>query len=195
MKNNQFNLQALLESGDREGIYNCAYPVVRLVASTRLTGCPAEDIEDIISGVIVKLFDKDCSALRTIREVSSSRSWVIAVTLNATRDYFRRRRMVISLDGAINENGRTLHDVLAGGVPDPMDTIAWEEIRSSVWGEINKLGGIYRDIIRDRFARRLGVSDISLRRGITESTVYVRLSRAFDMLRPALEEFRNPAVR
>jgi len=195
MKNGQFDLQTLLESGDKEGIYNCVFPVVRLVVSTRLRGWPAADIEDIISDVVVKLFDKDCSALRSIRESSKLHSWLVTVAINATRDYFRRRNVTLSLDYEIDDNGRTLCDVLSGAVPDPMVTIEWEEIRSCVWNQINALSEIYRDIVRDKFTRHLSVPEISARRGIAETTVYVRLMRAFALLRPELEMFRDPAVR
>jgi len=195
MNTKNLALQNLLISDDKEEIYNCVFPAVRFVVSMRLRGCPVQDIEDITSDVIVKLFDNDCAALRGIREPSKFHSWLVTVTINATRDYFRRRKITISLDSEINDNGRTLHDVLSGAVPDPMDTLEWEEIHSRVWKAVDSLKGIYKKVIKDKFWFNLSVPEIVARRGIAEMTVYVRFMRAFAMLRPQLEEFRDPAVR
>ncbi len=138
----------------------------------------ADTAEDVTAETFLK-------AVRSLAKFDpargSARVWIFRIAENTLRDHLRRSRVRqhISLS--------QLRD-LATDAPSPEEHLLWEEQVAGLLAAVASLSERERDLVSLRYGSGLGSAAIAEIRGLSESAVRKRLSRALRRLRHALEE-------
>ena len=109
--------------------------------------------------------------LRSLRDPSLVRAWLVAIAANEARQAVRRRRRVTVVD--ISE------DIDRPGGLDPVETVDLVDLRRSLRG----LKVEERSLLAMRYAAGLGSAEIGQQIGMSASGVRSRLDRLLDRLR------------
>lgn len=140
-----------------------------------LTGEPAA-AEDITQQVFLRV----CDTFASFRGEARVDSWLYQVTLNACRDYRRRRRRAIFLPLALAEH-------IASPAPDAETLGAQSEIGEAVRSVIGRLSPKLRAVVLLKYVADLSYSDIGEALGCSIGTVGSRLNRAHEILARELQ--------
>ena len=132
------------------------------------TGCNKEIADDLTSEVFLKAFEH----LSQFREGSSMKTWMYTIVRNHIIDYYRARRVDVSLD-AVSELQSS---------DDLERDIAVKEATELVLKALPKLPPRYRDIVTFSYIDELEPSEIAQVMNMPTSRVYVVLHRALRKL-------------
>lgn len=121
-------------------------------------------------------FVKAYKAWPAFRNDSSEKTWLSTIAVNTCRDYRRRRwfkarSMQVSLDD----------------IPEP--SVPFQELDDTLTRAVMKLPYRYRETILLHYYQDLPVSDIAAILNLKPASVYSRLRRAQQMLKPMLERW------
>ncbi|MFL6374887.1 MAG: RNA polymerase sigma factor [Pyrinomonadaceae bacterium] len=137
--------------------------------------------------------------LRALRSVkgfrgdASLKTWLFRIAINESRNRFRwwkrrRRDVTVSLDVAIGDTERTLHDTLADGGMSPEDSALARERESRLAEALAELRDIYREAIVLCDIEGLSYEETAATLGINLGTVKSRISRGRQELRVKLKD-------
>lgn len=135
-------------------------------------------------------------ALRSIkgfRGDASLKTWLFRIAINESRNRFRwwkrrRRDVTISLDVAIGDTERTLHDTLPDGGESPEDSALAREREARLAEALGQLSDIYREAIVLCDIEGLSYEETAATLGVNLGTVKSRISRGRDELRRRLKD-------
>ncbi|MCL2221630.1 MAG: sigma-70 family RNA polymerase sigma factor [Oscillospiraceae bacterium] len=131
------------------------------------------DAEDIASDVFVKIvaklgtYDPEKAALST---------WIFTIALNEIRTYFRRRKVVISIDD--------IHELI--GQFDPEQRLLHREEYMKLYSAIRKLDDRQKNIVLLKYFGGVPNTQIAEMLGLSESNVGFILHRARKFLKNSL---------
>ncbi len=146
----------------------------------------AADAEDATQEAIVRAWQ----AWDDLRELESLRPWLLRITVNVCRQWYRgnfgtRRRMTARLPDEGSECIALLDD-------DPGDRVAALDLRRA----INSLNDDMRLVVVLRYYGGMDASEIGATLGVQATTIRTRLRRALLVLRQYLRDSGEmPAIR
>ena len=146
----------------------------------------AADAEDATQEAIVRAWQ----AWADLRELDSLRPWLLRITVNVCRQWYRgsfgtRRRMTARLPDEGSEFLALLDD-------DPGDRVAALDLRRA----INSLNDDMRLVVVLRYYGGMDASEIGATLGVQATTIRTRLRRALLVLRQYLHDSGEmPAIR
>jgi RNA polymerase sigma-70 factor (ECF subfamily) len=144
----------------------------------RLLGWSASgDVDDVVQDVFLAVLQN----LPRFRGDSSAATWVTRITINACRSHRRRRALRAALWDRWVRGAATSRDV----EPTPGER---DETNRRVRQAVGGLPNRYREVVVLRYLEGLDVDEIAHVVGATRGAVEVRLHRAREMLRGALED-------
>lgn len=140
--------------------------------------------------------DTFLSVLRSIkgfRGDASLKTWLFRIAINESRNRFRwwkrrRRDVTVSLDVAIGDTERTLHDTLADQSESPEDSASRREREVKLGDALSELKDIYREAIVLCDIEGLSYEETAATLGINLGTVKSRISRGREELRRRLKD-------
>lgn len=126
-------------------------------------------------------------SLRNYREESSLKAWLFTITLNASRSYLRKQKVLQKLRDSL---GALLRLDSQKSI-SPEDRTILNEKEKAVWDALNELDEGFRTVIILRYFQNLPVAEIAEILSIPEGTVHSRLHTARERLRNVLEPLRG----
>lgn len=155
--------------------------IVRVAAA--LIG--ASDAEDAAQEAVVRAW----RAWPALRDPGAMRSWLLRITVNVCRDWWRgdfgaRQRLTESLDDGAEGFATIAVDL------DACDLAAALDLRQAV----NRLEGDLRLVVALRYYAGMDATEIGAALGIPPATVRTRLRRALHTLRDRLQVAEEPPV-
>jgi len=144
----------------------------RLAASYTNT---ASDRDDLLQEIAMAVWQ----ALRTFRGECSARTFLFRIAHNRAIAYLSRNRAQFASEEM------DVHDP----APDPESGLAQQQRAERLRRAIHRLPVVYRQVITLAL-EDMGYAEIAEVLGISESNVGVRLSRARQLLRESLENFK-----
>lgn len=142
-----------------------------------------DDAEDILQDVFLRIHDR----LDTVRDVRKLESWIYQIARNSIADYFRARRMLVSLpeigeDLEIRggESGREQGNI------DPDEDPIVQNLTSDIREIVQALPGPYREALLLTEYEGLSQKEMAERLGISLSGAKSRVQRARQKIKDAL---------
>lgn len=158
-------------NADRPGaeeVYNTYFPLVYNYVFYRLLH--REDTEDLVSRVFLRVFEN----LDRFDETKASlKTWVFRITEHALIDFYRRRRVQVSLDDENNQ----VENTLCVDFDEQYEHIAEPE-RKALYRALTQLPERDRTFIYYKYFEHRTNRDIAKALGMNESTVAAVLARA-----------------
>ena len=124
-----------------------------------------QDAEDAVADA----FERYLTAAPSFKNEAAERAWLIRVTVNRSRDLYRRRRI------------RT-HEPL-----ESAESVGVSDDAKEVLLALSELPHRYRTIITLHYLEGFSVAEIAAALNLTESAVKMRLSRGREQLKPKLK--------
>src|SRR3569623_3794386 len=126
--------------------------------------------------------------LRALRSVNgfrgdaSLKTWLFRIAINESRNRFRwwkrrRRDVTVSLDVAVGDSDRSLHDTLADRSESPEDSALAREREARLGEALGQLKDIYREAIVLCDIEGLSYEETATTLGVNLGTVKSRISR------------------
>ncbi|XKH50780.1 RNA polymerase sigma factor [Chryseomicrobium palamuruense] len=139
-------------------------------------GADYDDVPDISQEVFIRLY-------RFLHQFQRDRftTWLYKVTLNTTRDHYRKETQETRKEKRLHEKG-----VLPGQTSE--DTFLQSEADRELHLQIQKLDEKYRVPLVLYYFQECSYSEIATILSLTLGTVKIRIHRAKDLLRTAFEE-------
>jgi RNA polymerase sigma-70 factor (ECF subfamily) len=122
-------------------------------------------------------------SLHTYEERKSFKAWLYTITLNQSRSFLRKRKVLEKLRATTT----LLFRVESQGQPSPEETVIQTEKETVVWNELNKMDERHRIVVILRYFQELSISEISEVLNLSEGTIHSRLHNARKRLRDALQ--------
>ena len=158
-------------------------------------GLPKEECRDIVQEVFLSIWNND--RLSGIRNLSSIRSWLVLVAINATSNYCARRsnkhaRLTRSLqEKASPDVGVTLEEVIPSPTLKTGDMVKRSEARRTLDAELGKLKPKQQLALKLNLFEGKTHKDIAGIMKIPEKTVTTLIRRGKENMRPGLREIYN----
>lgn len=154
----------------------------------RLTSNPDE-----ASDLTQDTFLRALRSVKGFRGDASLKTWLFRIAINESRNRFRwwkrrRRDVTVSLDVAIGETERTLHDTLADHGKSPEDSALDREREARLAEALSELTDIYREAIVLCDIEGLSYEETAAALGVNLGTVKSRISRGRQELRRKLKD-------
>ena len=154
----------------------------------RLTSNPDE-----ASDLTQDTFLRALRSVRGFRGDASLKTWLFRIAINESRNRFRwwkrrRRDVTVSLDVAIGDTERTLHDTLADRSESPEDLALARERESRLADALSQLKDIYREAVVLCDIEGLSYEETAATLGVNLGTVKSRISRGRQELRQRLKD-------
>ncbi len=148
--------------------------------------CDMELARDITQDVFLKAF----KAYDNFRHESSPETWLIRITINRVRDYFRREKLRRFLFVKNNEKSDfRLAQVADKGQLQP-EELRQKQLKSSIKEFQNKLNGREKEVFGLRFGNDYTIKEISDYLKISQSSVKTYLYRALGKAQNHLADWR-----
>jgi RNA polymerase sigma-70 factor (ECF subfamily) len=144
----------------------------QLVAS----GIDPDAAEDAVQDAFLRILKAAATGTLDLDRVRNVRAWLFAVARNAAADEFRRRRVSV-------EPGADPDDVAS----EPSNPVEDEDEHRLVEAEVHLLPAALREPVRLHWWRGCPCPRIAAQMGITANAVYIRLHRAYALLRKTLK--------
>jgi RNA polymerase sigma-70 factor (ECF subfamily) len=154
----------------------------------RLTSNPDE-----ASDLTQDTFLRALRSVKGFRGDASLKTWLFRIAINESRNRFRwwkrrRRDLTVSLDVAIGDTDRTLHDTLADHSESPEDSALAREREAKLADALGELRDIYREAIVLCDIEGLSYEETAATLGVNLGTVKSRISRGRHELRNRLRD-------
>jgi RNA polymerase sigma-70 factor (ECF subfamily) len=154
----------------------------------RLTSDPDE-----ASDLTQDTFLRALRSIKGFRGDASLKTWLFRIAINESRNRFRwwkrrRRDVTVSLDVAIGDTERTLHDTLADRGESPEDSASRREREARLVEALSLLRDTYREAIVLCDIEGLSYEETAATLGINLGTVKSRISRGRQELRERLKD-------
>jgi RNA polymerase sigma-70 factor (ECF subfamily) len=154
----------------------------------RLTSDP-DDASDLTQDTFLRVL----RSVKGFRGDASLKTWLCRIAINESRNRFRwwkrrRRDATISLDIAMGDTNRTLHDTLPGGSESPEDSALARERELRLTRALRELKDIYREAIVLCDIEGLSYEETATALGLNLGTVKSRISRGRNELRRLLSD-------
>jgi RNA polymerase sigma-70 factor, ECF subfamily len=140
------------------------------------SGLQPADVEDLVQSVLLKI--QSPVTIRRLRAARSTEGYVFVMLRNAANDLVRRRQFE-----------RSLFSPLKAVVDEPAlepRYVEQTEAASVIAGLLESLGDSDQELLQMRFWRNLTIAEIAEDKGLSYSTVAVRLFRILHRLRDQL---------
>ncbi len=157
-------------------IYGTAYRIVR----------HAEDAR----GVVQETFFRAIKSYSAFRGDARLSTWVCGIAINVARNHVHRRIRYRAL-GRVGLDEADVAEI-AFDRADPLAELEKSEQQALVLNAIGRLPTIYRDVVRLRDLDELTTREVSMRLGLSEGNVRIRLCRGHRLLRTMLQQ-REPS--
>jgi len=146
------------------------------------------DAMDVSQEVFIRVF----RFLNTFNLESSFSTWIYRITVNACKDFIRKRtaRGELPLEIADEESGDYTVEI-SDSTYDPVEIYEQAELRQEIQQAIDSLPPSYKEIVVLRDLGGLSYGEISQELSIEIGTVKSRLSRAREKLRNFLLQNGN----
>ena len=146
------------------------------------------DAMDVSQEVFIRVF----RFLNTFNLESSFSTWIYRITVNACKDFIRKRtaRGELPLEIADEESGDYTVEI-SDSTYDPVELYEQAELRQEIQQAIDSLPPSYKEIVVLRDLGGLSYGEISQELSIEIGTVKSRLSRAREKLRNFLLQNGN----
>ncbi len=140
-----------------------------------------ETAEDIYAGVIEKLLDDDCRALRSFRWNSKLTTWLISISRNKAYDHLRslKRKPTVSLDAPVSEDDDEYINFIAADGDLDHDM----EVSLTVGEALERLPAGDRLILKFYYIEGLKEREIADLLGMSTDALSARKSRALARLK------------
>ena len=154
----------------------------------RLTSDPDE-----ASDLTQDTFLRALRSVKGFRGDASLKTWLFRIAINESRNRFRwwkrrRRDVTVSLDVAMGDTERTLHDTLADHSESPEDSASRHEREARLAEALSQLKDIYREAVVLCDIEGLSYEETAATLGINLGTVKSRISRGRQELRERLKD-------
>jgi RNA polymerase sigma-70 factor (ECF subfamily) len=137
--------------------------------------------------VTQETFISALKSLRSYREKTSFKAWLLTITVNTSRSHLRKRkaleRLRITLTAIFQVNSQK--QVL------PEDLVIQNETEAVIWNSLNELDEKHRMVVLLRYFHDLSISEISEILSVNEGTVHSRLHNAREKLKTALSQLHG----
>lgn len=143
-------------------------------------GAFSSEAEDIRHEVYLKLFDRRCKALESVRNVRSLEPWLVVVAQNHTASYMRKR---LVLEQAPEES---VIETVAPYTNAPDQSAIQHESMLRIRAALEKLDDKDRLVLQLYYLYNQKYSEIAEALGMNINTVASRLMRAKEKLRGLL---------
>jgi len=143
---------------------------------------------DITQEVFIKAF----RSYRNFRFDASPETWLIKITINKVKDYFRRerlRRLLFLKPGNISAHQI---NIIADSNQSPLETLKEKQLKASLRDFQNALKGREREVFALRFGNEYTIKEISGLIGISQSSVKTYLYRALEKAQKHLADWSRP---
>ena len=161
-------------------IYNYIYSVLQTKGAT----LAQENINDLFQEIFLSLVKDNFKKLKSFKAKNncSFASWLRQVVINATIDYIRKLKPVVSLDEE-NEEKVSLQDILPDDSPFVRDTIIQEEVLLDLTDCISRLDNDDKYFLELHMQRDLSLEEIKDLLRVSRGAVDMRKSRLIEKLR------------
>jgi RNA polymerase sigma factor (sigma-70 family) len=147
----------------------------------------ARDGEDIVQDVALSILSRP-DILIPIETVSA---YVYQSLRNRVIDYFRRPKIMISLDDSLNDDDMlSLADALSGTAPDAESEAARSELRRQITEAIEGLPDDQKAVVVETEVNGRKFSDLSEEWNIPIGTLLARKARGMAKVRESLRDFK-----
>ncbi|MBV9241826.1 MAG: sigma-70 family RNA polymerase sigma factor [Acidobacteria bacterium] len=151
------------------------------------------DNPDEASDLTQDTFLRALRSIKGFRGDASLKTWLYRIAINESRNRFRwwkrrRRDVTVSLDVALGDTERTLHDTLADRSESPEDSALAHEREARLADALGDLKDIYREAIVLCDIEGLSYEETAAMLGINLGTVKSRISRGREELRRLLKD-------
>jgi len=126
-------------------------------------------------------------SLHTYQDRKSFKAWLYTITLNQSRSFLRKRKVLDKLKATTT----MLFRVDAQKQPSPEESVIQTENEAVVWNELNKMDDRHRIVVILRYFQELSIAEISEILKVNEGTIHSRLHTARERLRDALQPLRG----
>ena len=143
---------------------------------------------DITQEVFLRAF----RSYRKFRFDASPETWLIKITINKVRDYFRRerlRRLLFLKTGNISAHQI---NIIADSNQSPLESLEEKQMKASLRAFQNALKGREREVFALRFGNGYTIKEISELIGVTQSSVKTYLYRALEKAQKHLADWSRP---
>ncbi len=141
---------------------------------------------DITQDVFVKAF----RSYKKFRFNASPETWLIRITINRVRDYFRKeklRRLLFLRPENISDNQI---NTMADSDQSPQEILKEKQLHAHVRAFQDGLKGREREVFSLRFGNEYTIKEISELTGISQSSVKTYLYRALDKAQDYLADWK-----
>jgi RNA polymerase sigma-70 factor, ECF subfamily len=144
--------------------------------------------EDLSQETFLRAFQ----ALNKLKDPSSVSTWFMSIAHNICVDFHRRRKNLVSLEGAA-KGGPEKSSHLRMDVPDDEQTpvqqrVINEETYGIILDIIDEMSEEYRVTLSLRYGRSMSCEQIAASLGVSVGTITSRLSRAHKIVRDEIEK-------
>jgi len=143
---------------------------------------------DITQDVFVKAF----RSYKKFRFHASPETWLIRITINRVRDYFRKeklKRLLFLRPGNISDNQI---NTMADTTKSPHKIFKEKQLQAHVKAFQDGLKGREREVFSLRFGNEYTIKEISELTGISQSSVKTYLYRALSKAQNYLSDWKKP---
>jgi RNA polymerase sigma-70 factor (ECF subfamily) len=147
-----------------------------------------EEALDITQDVFVKAF----RSYKKFRFNASPETWLIRITINRVRDYFRKeklRRLLFLRPRNISDNQI---NAMADTTQSPQEILKEKQLQAHVRAFQDGLKGREKEVFSLRFGNEYTIKEISELTGISQSSVKTYLYRALDKAQNHLADWKTP---
>ena len=143
---------------------------------------------DITQDVFIKAF----RSYKKFRFNASPETWLIRITINRVRDYFRKeklRRLLFLRPRNISDNQI---NAMADTTQSPQEILKEKQLQAHVRAFQDGLKGREKEVFSLRFGNDYTIKEISELTGISQSSVKTYLYRALDKAHNYLADWKTP---
>lgn len=144
-----------------------------------------QDVEDIANEVVVRLLERDCAPLASIREHRSIHAWLLVVSGNFTVDYVRKWGTRMQAQGLAAREASPAYDVT------PRQQLEEEETRHALAALVGSLPLRERLVLELYYSHGKKYAEIAGITGQNINTVATNIKRARERLRKILADAAN----
>ena len=142
------------------------------------------EAEDVVQETYLKAF----RALATFRGESSFSTWLTRIAANQALMRLRRETRASKVIPIDHQNGASLMETIEDEAAGPEREAMGAQMRGLLERRIDELPDLYRTVFVMRAVEELSVEETSAALGLPEATVRTRFFRARALLRGALEQ-------
>lgn len=160
------------------------YNYIHSVLKTKGAATSQENASDIFQDIFISLVADNFKKLKSFRGLNgcSLASWLRQVTVNATIDYIRKLRPLLSIDQE-GDDGFSLKDVLADKSAPATEALAREEKLEQLKDCINRLSASDKYFLELHINKGIALGQLKEILGFSRGTVDMRKSRIIDRLK------------